>query len=85
MNDEVKIYERDIYEILEDYYPKISYVKIGEINQKIRSAAIQTDPEILKIRLSDVSEILYGYYPKISHKLAGRIIRDLEIIQIGEN
>lgn len=81
----ITIDESKMYRVLERYYPKVSYTRMFEIGEKIRKTGTISRTGSISIDEIDLKNIFYGYYPKISHKMAGRIIRDLEIIQIGEN
>lgn len=79
MVESIKIYLEDLYGVLNEYYPKISYTKMGEIYKDIRDLGKNEKFTLTEIRTDDLSRILQGYYPRISHKMAGRIIQSLII------
>lgn len=70
--------ESDIlYQVLEDYYPQISYVKMAEIYQDIRNIAIEINESRLKVQIEDLEILLQENYVSISRKKQREIIEKL--------
>lgn len=73
----IEIESDDLYQVLEDYYPQISYVKMAEIYQDIRNIAIEINESRLKVQIEDLEILLQENYVSISRKKQREIIEKL--------